>query len=206
MPPADKDIERLSQAVMGEASADAEKIRSEAQAKAEAIRQKAREEAEAAAQDILKRAELEAERIHRQGLASAELKARLLNLDHREKLLQSVFDAARQQLSTVQQWKDYDQVALQLLREALVHLGADAAQIRADSTTREYLTQPVLEALSKELSVQLSVAEPLPQGLGIVVETRDGRMHYDNTFETRLSRLQSSLRAAVNHILMGEAL
>ncbi len=206
MPPADKDIERLTQAVMGEAGADAEKIRSEAQVKAEAIRQKAKEEAEAQARDILKRAELEAERIHRQGLASAELKARLLHLDHREKLLQSVFDAARQQLGTVQQWKDYDQVALQLLREALVHLGADAAQIRADPTTRRYLTQPALEALSKELNMQLSLAEPLPQGLGIVVETRDGRMHYDNTFETRLSRLQSSLRAAVNHILMGEAL
>ncbi len=206
MPPADKDIERLTQAVMGEAGADAEKIRSEAQVKAEAIRQKAKDEAEAQAQQILKRAELEAERIHRQGLASAELKARLLHLGNRERLLQSVFDAARQQLGTVQQWKDYDQVALQLLREALVHLGADAAQIRADPTTRQYLTQPVLETLSKELNMQLSVAEPLPQGLGIVVETRDGRMHYDNTFETRLSRLQSSLRAAVNHILMGEAL
>jgi len=206
MPPADKDIERLTQAVMGEASADAEKIRSEAQVKAEAIRQKAKEEAEADAQDILKRAGLEAERLHRQGLASAELKARLLHLGHREKLLQGVFEKARRQLPEVQQWKDYDLVALQLLREALVHLGASAAQIRADPATQKYLTPAALEALSKELKVELSLDGALDGRLGIVVETSDGRMHYDNTFETRLTRLQNSLRAAVNHILMGEAL
>jgi vacuolar-type H+-ATPase subunit E/Vma4 len=206
MPPVDKDIERLTEAVMGEVGADAEKIRSEAQVKADAIRQKAKEEAEAHAQDILKRAALEAERIHRQGLASAELKARLLHLDHREKLLQNVFQTARQKLPAVQQRKDYDQVALQLLREALVHLGASAAQIQADPTTRKYLTPPALEALSKELNVQLTLAGALEDRLGVVVETHDGRMHYDNTFETRLARLQNSLRSAVNHILMGEAL
>ena len=206
MPPVDNDIERLTQAVMDEARADAEQIRSEAQAKGETVRQKAQEQAEADAQDILKRASVEAERIRRQGLASAELKARLLHLDHRERLLQNVFDAARQQLGSVQQWKDYDQVALQLLREALVHLGASEAQIRADPTTQQYLTQPALETLSQELNVQLALAETLKNGLGIVVETRDGRMHYDNTLETRLARLHNSLRAAVNHILMGEAL
>jgi len=206
MPTADQEIDRLAEAVLAEARADAEQIRSGAQVKGEAVRQEARARANAEARDILQRATQEADRIRRQTLASAELKARLLGLEHREKLLDGVFEAAHIQLGSVSQWKDYDQVALQLAREAVTHLGAHEARIRADSVTRQHLAEPALGALSRELGVQLTLDGNLEHGLGVVVETTDGRMHYDNTFETRLARLRGSLRSAVHHILMGETL
>jgi vacuolar-type H+-ATPase subunit E/Vma4 len=36
------------------------------------------------------------------------------------------------------------------------------------------------------------------------VSAADGKLNYDNTLETRLSRLQSTLRASVYKVLMGE--
>ena len=42
--------------------------------------------------------------------------------------------------------------------------------------------------------------------VGIVIDADHGRLHYDNTLETRLNRLQSALRSAVYHVLMGEKL
>ena len=60
--------------------------------------------------------------------------------------------------------------------------------------------------LSKELKIQLSVGKTLDEGTGIVVDADNGRLHYDNTLETRLSRLQSALRSSVYHVLMGERL
>jgi vacuolar-type H+-ATPase subunit E/Vma4 len=38
----------------------------------------------------------------------------------------------------------------------------------------------------------------------VVVDAAEGRLHYDNTLETRLERLQSNLRSSVYKLLMGE--
>jgi V/A-type H+-transporting ATPase subunit E len=206
MEPVEGNVETLSRAVMSEAHAEAEQILSDARTKADGIRQRAQERAAAVRNEILERVSQEAERIHSRAIASAQLKARTLQLEQREKLLDHVFEAARQQLPTVQQWTDYGQIARYLLREALIHLGAASAQIRADEATRRLLTGQMLDEISKELKMQLRVTEPLKQGTGIIVETVDGRLRYDNTLETRLSRLQNTLRSPVYHILMGEAL
>ncbi len=206
MSPVESDLERLSQAVLSEARTEAEQTMSEARAKADAIRRQAKDEAAAQQKAILERATQEAERIRRQAQATAEIQARMLRLERREKLLQSVFETACRQLPTVQQWKDYDQIAFRLLREALVHLGASTAQVSADAATNRLLTEAALEAIARELKVKLQLKEPLAGGTGVIVQTEDGRMHYDNTLGTRLDRIQNTLRTAVYHILMGEAL
>lgn len=202
----EENIEALTRAILNEAQAEAEEARAEAQSKAEAIRQRARQQAEAERKAILERAAQEAERLRSQAIATSQLKARTLELEHREKLLDRVFKTVRQQLPSVQQRKDYDQIAVQLLREALVQLKANKAEVRADKATQKFLTNHALEELSKELKAELSLGQPLEQGTGVVVEASDGHLHYDNTLETRLNRLQSGLRSSVYRILMGEKL
>jgi V/A-type H+-transporting ATPase subunit E len=199
-------IKALSRAVQAEARTEADQVLADAKAKAEAIGQRAQEQAAAERAEILEHASADAERIRSQAIATAQLKARTLQLERREKLLDSVFAAAQQQVPTVQQWTDYGQIARRLLREALTLLGADAAQVRADEGTRAVLTDPVLAEISEELGVQLQFGAPLEQGTGVIVETTDGHRQVDNTLETRLSRLQDALRAPVYHLLMGESL
>jgi V/A-type H+-transporting ATPase subunit E len=206
MAPVEGNIELLTQAVMSQAGSEAENILSAARAKAEAIRQQAREQAAAEREKILEQASTDAERIGRQAVASVQIKARMLELEQREKILAEVFAAAGKQLPGVQRWKEYGQIADQLLREAVTHLGAASAQIHADAATKRFLTKERLAKISKELKVKLTVKGELKQGTGVIVQTEDGRMQYDNTLETRLSRLQNALRSPVYHILMGEAL
>ena len=50
------------------------------------------------------------------------------------------------------------------------------------------------------------MGDVLEEGTGVIVDASDGHLHFDNTLETRLSRLQSSLRSSVYHVLMGEKL
>jgi vacuolar-type H+-ATPase subunit E/Vma4 len=202
----EENMQALSRAMQTEARAEAEQIMADVEAKAEAIRQRAQEQAAAERKEILERASGEAERIRSQAIATTQLKARTLQLERREKLLDSVFEATRQQLPAVQQWTDYDQIVRHLLREALIHLEADTAQIRADEQTRILLTDQVLGGVSKELGVQVQLGTPLKQGTGMIVETVDGHRQYDNTLETRLSRLQDALRSPVYHLLLGESL
>ena len=202
----EEDVEILSRAILKEADVDAEQIREEAKVKADAILQHAREEAEKERKTILEQARQEAERLRGQVLANAQLKARTMELEHREKLLDKVFEAAQQKLPAIQKRSDYNQLATQLLREALVQLRADKAIVQADEATRKVLSTGTLADLSKELHAELTMGENLEEGSGVIVDASDGHLHFDNTLETRLRRLQSTLRSAVYHVLMGEKL
>jgi vacuolar-type H+-ATPase subunit E/Vma4 len=127
-------------------------------------------------------------------------------LEHREKLLEKVFAEAGQRLPEIEKQSDYSQIARRLVHEALVQLKPASAKIHADKATQKVLTQKIVDELSKEFNVKLSFGEPLEHGTGVIIETDDGHLQYDNTLETRLSRLQNGLRPPVYRILIGESL
>ena len=202
----DETIETLARAILREAREEAEQIQAEGSAKADAIRQRAREKAELERKEILDRARREAERLRSQIIAAAQLKARTMQLEHREKLLDRVFTAAKERLPGIQKRSDYDKIAVYLLREAVAQLNAKDARVRADKETQKVLKGRALDDVSKELNSQLSVQSTLETGIGVIVDTADGHLHYDNTLEIRLNRLQSALRSSVYQVLMGEKL
>jgi vacuolar-type H+-ATPase subunit E/Vma4 len=199
-----QDIEMLSRAILTEVRDEAEQIKAEAKEKAEAIRRRAQEQAEQERKAILDRAREDAERLRGQSAATAQLKARSLQLTNREQLLDHVFQTVRERLAEIQKRPDYDQIATMLLREALVQLRVNKAQVRADKTTLAILEKGVLRDLSEELNGQFTSAGTLEEGTGIIVDAADGKLNYDNTLETRLQRLESTLRASVYKILIGE--
>jgi V/A-type H+-transporting ATPase subunit E len=201
-----EDIEMLQRAILGEARDDSEQIKAEAREKAEAIRKRAQEQAERERKAILDIATQDAERLRSQAVATAQLKARSVQLAHREQLLDRVFKTVKEKLADIQKRPDYDQIATLLLREALVQLRVNKAEIRADKMTQSILEKQALSEISKELNGQFTMADSLEEGTGIVVNAADGKLHYDNTLETRLDRLQGELRSSVYKLLTGENL
>jgi vacuolar-type H+-ATPase subunit E/Vma4 len=198
------DIDMLERAILTEAQDESEQIKAEAKEKVEAIRKRAQEQAEQERKAILDRARQDAERLRSQVVATAQLKARSLQLSHREQLLDRVFKAVKEKLPEVQKRPDYDQIAATLLREALVQLRVKKAEIRADKLTQNVLEKSALNEFSKELNGQFTMADGLEEGIGVIVDAADGKIHYDNTLETRLNRLQNTLRASVYKVLTGE--
>jgi vacuolar-type H+-ATPase subunit E/Vma4 len=196
-----EDIELLARAIMAEANDEATQLLAEAKEKAEAIRKRAQEQAESERKEILERAKQDAERLRSQTTATTQLKARSLQLEEREKLLDGVFTEVKKQLETVKKRSDYGALATMLAREALTQLQVNEAEIRADETTRKALN---LNELTRELNGQFTLGDPLEEGTGVMVSAAGGKLNYDNTLETRLSRLQSTLRSAVYKVLMGE--
>jgi V-type H+-transporting ATPase subunit E len=196
-----EDIEMLELAIMVEAREEADQLQADAKEKAELIRKRARDQAEEERKTILDRAKQDVERLRSQSSATAQLKARSLQLEQREKLLDSVFEEVKSKLGAVKKRPDYNAIAAMLAREALTQLEVDQAEIRADETTQKALK---LDEISKELKGKFSFAGRLEEGTGVVVSASGGRLYYDNTLETRLSRLQGALRSAVHKVLMGE--
>lgn len=199
-------IEALARAILSEAREESEQIKADAGEKANAIRKRAQAQAESERKAILDRARQDAERLRSQALASAQMQARSAQLEHREKLLDKVFEAVKQKLPSVQKRSDFDQIAALLLQEAVTQLRVSTAEVRADETTQKALKDRALEKISKELKAQLTLGAALNEGVGVVVNSDNGRLHYDNTLETRLARLQGELRSSVYHVLMGEKL
>jgi len=202
----EENIESLSRAMISEAKAEAEQITANAKAKAEEIRRQAQQQAEAERARILAAAQQEADRLRGQVVATTQMKARTMELEHREKLLDNVFAEARKQLSSIEKWSEYNQIAHKLLQESVQQLGSGKITVRADGETQKTLTGQGLEQLAKEMGVEIVLGKPLSQGLGIISETVDGHLQYDNTLETRLDRLQNGLRSPVYRILIGETL
>jgi len=198
------DIDMLSRAILTEARDQSEQIQAEARTRAEAIRKQAQDQAEAERNAILDRARQDAERLRGQAVAAAQLSARSWQLEHREQLLDRVFQAAREKLPEIQKRPGYDKVVAGLLREAVGELKIGKAEVRADAATQKVLKDATLEKLAADLKVQLKLGKPLEEGSGLVVDAADGHLHYDNTFETRLARLQSAVRSSVYQVLMGE--
>ena len=199
-----EDIEMLERAILSEARDEADQIKAEAKEKVDVIRKRAQEQAEQERKSILDLASQDTERLRTQASATAQLKARSVQLAHREQLLDRVFKTVKEKLPDVQKRPDYDQIAAMLLREALQQLRVNKAEIKADKMTQNFLEKSALDEISKEIKGQFTMADPLEEGVGVVVDAADGKIHYDNTLETRLNRLQSTLRASVYKILMGE--
>ncbi len=199
-----EDIEMLERAILGEVRDASDQIKAEAKEKVDAIRKRAEAQAEAERKAILDVATQDVERIRGQAVATAQMKARSAQLAHREQLLDRVFKTVKEKLSDVQKRPDYDQIAAMLLREALQELRVNKAEIRADKETQNFLEKKALGEISKELNGQFTMADPLEEGIGLVVDAADGKLHYDNTLETRLNRLQSTLRSSVYKMLLGE--
>ena len=197
----ENDIEMLAQAIMLEARDEAEQLQVEAKEKADAIRKRAQAEAEAERKVILDRAKQEADRLKSQASATAQLKSRSTQLEQREKILDGVFEEVKKQLDAVKKRPDYAAIVAMLVSEALTQLKVTEAEISADESTQKVLK---LDEISKELKGKFSLSSKLEEGTGVVISAASGRINYDNTLETRLSRLQNTLRSSVYKVLMGE--
>jgi len=196
-----EDIEMLELAIMVEARDEAEQLQADAKEKADVIRKRAQQQAEAERKTILDRAKQDADRLRSQSSATAQLKSRSMQLEKREKLLDDVFEEVRKQLGSVNKRSDYAAIVTMLAREALTQLKVNEAEVRADASTQKALK---LDEIARELNGKFSLGSKLEEGTGIVVNAAGGKIHYDNTLETRLSRLQGSLRSSVYKVLMGE--
>jgi len=199
-----QDIEMLARAILTEARDEASQMQAEAQEKADAIRKRAQETAESERKLILDRANQDAERLRGQSMATAQLKGRSTQLENREKLLDGVFEEVKKQLDAVKKRPDYDAIASLLLREALTQLRVNKAEIKADELTQKALKKGALDEISRELKGEFTMGGALEEGTGVVVDASGGKIHYNNTLETRLSRLQNTLRSSVYKVLMGE--
>jgi vacuolar-type H+-ATPase subunit E/Vma4 len=181
-------MEKLSQAVLSKVKLEAQSITQDAEKKAQEELEKARKQRDARLAEergrLLGQAEEEAARI----LAQASIKARQQLSGAKAKVIATIIDGARQELSKTS--SDESQL-LNLVREAINGLGVEKSRIYL-SPKDVSPVKKFLEA-NKELSDKiLEVRESNFVG-GVIVEDVEGKLRIDNTYETRLEMLLPKL-------------
>lgn len=198
-------VQALERAIMEIAQQEAQTLLNEARAKADSLQRQAQDKAAVESERIRAEAQQTVAELLNQARAKAQLEAQMLKLQRREQVLKRTFDKARQQLAALPQRPDYADIARRLIGEAATYMGDAAFIVQADAATNHVLDDACLADLAQQLNVRLERGAQLAAGVGIVLTTPDGHRRYDNTLETRLTRVQDAIRTAVFHILAGEA-
>ena len=199
--------ELIIQEINREAEQKIQYILSEAQKEAERIKEEARKRAEARAEWILRKAQTQAETEKQRIIANARLEVRKKRLEVQEELIQEVITALRERLAELSE-EEYFPMLIDLTVKALEELGGEACLVRSNEKTLKLLGSK-LEEFRKSVAarlgrdVEISLGEPISTIGGVIVEAPDGSVRVDNTFEARIERFESELRAEIAKALFG---
>lgn len=195
--------EKLRQEILGDARRKAARTVKRAQRDVEKMLKAVRDQHEKLAEERHKAAGREAEEKHRAVSASIEHEIRKRWLTAREQALDEYFE---DMLPELERGDDIDRSRSlrELLCEALSATGPVPVRLRLRSADLHALDADALaaclaEAFAPEGREGAAIEVVEEEGIkgGLVLETRDGRMVFDNTYATRLNRLKGTLRADV---------
>ncbi|WP_148883030.1 V-type ATP synthase subunit E [Thermococcus aciditolerans] len=199
--------ELIIQEINREAEQKIQYILSEAQKEAEQIKEEARKRAEARAEWIMRKAQTQAEIEKQRIVANARLEVRKKRLAVQEELIQEVITALRERLAELPD-EEYFPMLVDLAVQAVGELGSESVVVRSNERTLKLLSERADEfrkALGERLGreIEVSLGEPIGTIGGLVVETPDGAVRVNNTFEARIERFEGELRAEIAKALFG---
>ena len=199
--------ELIIQEINREAEQKIQYLLSEAQREAEAIKEEARKRAEARAEWILRKAQTQAEIEKQRIIANAKLEVRKKRLQVQEELIREVIEALKERLAELPD-EEYFAILVDLGAQAVRELGVDTVVLRSNERTLELLKTRLNDfkkAVAEKTGVKIKVrrGKPINTIGGLLVESLDGSVRVDNTFEARIERFESELRAVIAKALFG---
>ena len=199
--------ELIIQEINREAEQKIQYILSEAQKEAEKLKEEARKRAESRAEWILRKAKTQAEIEKQRIIANAKLEVRKKKLAVQEELIKQVIESLKERLATLPD-EEYFPMIVELTAKAVEELGIDKIVVRSNERTLKLVVErlsefreKLKEALGKD--VEVTIGEPIQTIGGVLVESPDGTVRVDNTFEARIERFESDLRATIAKALFG---
>lgn len=190
--------EELIHSMEMDAALRVREVRAAAQAQIEETLEAARRQADEICTAHLADTErrIEIERHQRLYRAREEVKAGLARV--REEYLQRALAAARESLAGQRDQVGYPDVLERLVREALEALGESGARVHVDPRDAA-----CVRASLGHLPDRPEITPDLGTAGGVIVESADGRILVDNTFDSRLARAEEVYRRELYDRLSG---
>ena len=197
-------LDKLQNRILADAKLKADEIIREAEAKAEKVLSEVRQRAEKEADEIMANARLEAEAIRRSILSSKIRANRLKVLDEKNRIVQDVFRRVEDRLSSITSSSRFDEAAQRFVAEAVKAVESDQPVIRLGFKDA---SKKSLDGVSKMVPKGSKVVfedEPIDGLGGVVASDADGKVIFNNSFKSRLERLDSQLLTLISATIFGE--
>ncbi len=188
-----KGMEKISSAILDKVRAEAESIVKDAGEKAREEREKAKKQQEAKLLEgknkMIEEARSEAAQIRSQGSMSV----RRESLTAKNEVINKIISEAKKSLAN---FSGSETSSLGLIKEGINILGVDKARIYV-SPKDVSRVQKIVKG-DKELADKITEVKENKCLGGVVVESIDGKLRIDNTYETRLEMLLPKLLPEIN--------
>ena len=182
-------VEKLIQRIQQDAQKETQQMKKEAEKKAKAIVAEAKQEAQHQVKEILSQGEQQADTLKKILLsqASQEIKRGLMTA--REELIEACFTQTQKQLAELQEER-YHTVLTVLLRDGSQKIKGPSAVLICRESDKTFIEQ------------QGFTVSGMVEGTGgVVLQSKDGKITVDNTFEGILKRKKNDIRIHVGKLL-----
>jgi vacuolar-type H+-ATPase subunit E/Vma4 len=186
-------LEKLQNRILSDARLKADETIKEARAKAQHLLEEGRQRAQTESDEIITKANVEAESIRRSILSSKVRVNRLRILDEKNRIIQDIIHNVEDQLSSIAKSEQFENTAQRFVAEAVKAVDSDRPIVRVgfkDATKKN------LDGISRVLPKggKLVIDEkPIDDFGGVVATDPEGRVVFNNTFKSRLERLDNQL-------------
>lgn len=199
-------ISAIAKDVVGDVQAEAEATILAAENEAKAILKGAKEQADQNFKTIITQAKSKAEAEKRKIASVTEVEMRNRLLQTKEDLVDAAFEKALAELRNFVETNNYHDYLLKIIQNAAERIGQKNLAIQVNAKDKEWLTQDMLNRLSKKLHCELRLLEKNSDYLGgCIIQTVDGKIIFDVTLDNRLQELKPVLRVELSKNLFGEA-
>ena len=197
-------IDKLQNRILSDAKQKGDEITRDAQTKADRVLAEARERARKESEEISAKAKQEGEAIRRNILSSKVRANRLKILDEKNRIVQDVVRTVEDRLARIARSSEFDEATQRFVSEAVKAVDTDQLIIRLgfkDAPKKN------LDAVSKIVPKGAKVVfeeEPIDGLGGVVASDADGKVIFNNSFKSRLERLDSQLLILISSTIFGE--
>jgi vacuolar-type H+-ATPase subunit E/Vma4 len=197
-------LDKLQNRILADARLKADDIVREAQTRSEQILSEARQKAQKEADDIIAKAKLEAEGIRRSILSSKVRANRLKILEEKNRIVQDVVRTVENRLSNIASSSQFDQATQRFVMEAVKAVDSDQPIVRLGFKD---VAKQNLDRVSKMVPKGSKVVfedQPIDGLGGVVASDTEGKVTFNNSFRSRLERLDNQLLTLISATIFGE--
>jgi len=198
-------LSAITSEVLEDVQKEAEAIIIAAENEAKETLKAAKEQADQKYQAIINQAKTKAENERRKIASVTEVEMRNRLLQTKEDLVNTAFEKALIKLEDFVTTEKYHEYLLKLIEEVAERIGQKNLVVQVNAKDKAWLTQDILNLLSKKLHCELKLSDQTEDCVGgCKIQTVDGKITYDSTIDNRLQELKPALRVEVAKILFGK--
>ena len=196
----EENTEKLIQKILAEQKEEIVKIEKETDDKIKQIQE-----------DFIKEAEKEADAEFLKEKAKQDLDLRLKITKYRDEMVEAFVQKANEKIASIVKTKEYEKSLKKIITEAIITLKQSEIQIYCRKEDKGIFSKQFVDSIvadlkkERKLDVKLNIVDKNISSIGgVIVETSDGKISINNTYEKRIERSLEELKRDLSLMLIQE--